>query len=140
MTKQITRRKQIVSPFYNIKNNKIMSTEAKTISMTLGERVKALEIFNAFKGSLVTMKSLLDDVKPIAISDEEWKEANLVKTPAKNASGEDVETWKWDELVKKDITLSPESVDYLKAKIKEKSDAGEITLADVALSTLEAKL
>ncbi len=111
--------------------------EAKTVSLNIGERLGALKIFDSFKGGLATLRILLEDVKQFPITDEEWKEANLTKTPQPDGS----ETWKWNETaVTKDITLQPESVEYLKSAIKAKSDSGEITLQDIPLSTLEQKL
>lgn len=108
----------------------------KKLSLKIGERLAAIKMFDAFKGSLSTLAVLLEDVKPFAISDEEWKKANLVKTP--NADG--TEQWKWDDVVEKEISIQPASVEYLKSEIKKKSDAGEATLADVALISLEKKL
>lgn len=126
-----------------------MDTKAQTISVSVGERVAALKVFNSFKGgSIQIMKALLDDVKQLPVTDEEWKEANLVKTPtdeevaAMPPAGRAVvqQQWKWDETVKKEITLQPETVDYLKAVVKEKSEAGLITFEDVALVSLDEKL
>lgn len=115
-------------------------SEAKTITLTLGERLAALKIFDAFKGSMATMKSLLDDVKQLPITEEEWKEANLIKTPVKGPDGSDQETWKWEEKVNKEVVLQGDTLDYLKAQIKAKSDAGDITLQDVALVSLDGKI
>lgn len=117
-----------------------MSTASKTLTLTIGERIKALEMFNLFRGDMDTQKSLLDNVKQLPITDEEWTEAGLVKTPIKDKDGQDTEQWKWNEVTTKEVTFDPKTVDYLKAKIKEKSDAGEITLADVALASLNEKL
>lgn len=111
-------------------------SEAKTITLSLGERIAALKIFDAFKGSMATMKALLDDVKQLPVTEEEWKQANLTKTPI--ADGQ--EQWKWDETVSKEVSFQPETVEYLKASIKAKSDAGEISLSDAALVSLDTKL
>lgn len=116
-------------------------SEAKTLELTIGERLAALKIFDAFKGSMVTMKALLDDVKQLPMTEEEWTKANLVKTPVAGNNGQpDSEQWKWDEVVKKEVTLQSETVEYLKAQIKSKSDAGEVTLSDVALVSLNDKI
>lgn len=131
----------LIKSTYNPKTGTFMS-EAKTISLTIGERVAALKLFDAFKGSISTLATLLDDVKQFTVSNEEWEKANLVKTPNKNAQGEPdgTEQWKWDETVENEITLQEGSYTYLKDEIKKKSDAGDITLADVALVSLEKKL
>lgn len=115
-----------------------MATESIVVKeLTIGERAAALRILDAFHGGLNLMRVLLEDIKLLAISQKEWEEAKLVKTP--NPGGG--EQWNWDEeLVKKDVTLQPETVAFLKSEITRKSEANELTLADVALSTLEKKL
>ena len=110
----------------------------KTISLTLGERLQALRIMDSFKGNLTTMSALLEDVKPMAITDEEWKAADLVKT--KSADGQ-TESWKWNEEgQEKEIEIQQPTLDYISAEIKRMSDANEITLAQVALISLDKKL
>ena len=116
---------------------------SKTITLTIGERLAAVRLFDAFKGSISVLSVLLEDVKKFVISQEEWEKANLVKTPGLDAEGKPTgnETWKWNEVgTDKEIVAEQDSVDYLLGEIKKKSDAGEITLADVALVTLEKKL
>lgn len=125
---------------YKVINNKLMS-EAKKIDLTIGERLAALKVFDAFQGSMITMRSILDDVKQLPVTDEEWAAAELVKTPVKGTNGQpDSEQWKWNDKELKTVELQTESVDYLKAQIKAKSDAGEVTLADIALVSLNDKL
>lgn len=119
----------IKSPFNLDKNMKV--------SLNLGERVAALKIFDAFKGNISTLAVLIDDVKLFTVSEEEWKTAGLVKTQSADGTQE---SWKWNEVVEKEIEIQKESLAYLLAKIKEKSDANEITLADLALMSLEKKL
>lgn len=114
-----------------------MSEATQKIELKIGERIAALKILNGFKGDIVTLKSILDDVKQFPVSDEEWKKAVLVKTPAENGQ----ENWSWkDEVVVKEITLQAETSKFLKDEIKRKSDASEITVADAALITLNEKL
>ena len=126
----------IKSP-YNLKTRTFMAAEPKTVNLTIGERLGALKLLDQFKGGMATLRVILDDVKQFPITEEEWKTANLVKTPQQDGT----ENWKWEEdKVMKDITLQPETAAYLTASIKAKSDANEISLQDVALSTLETKL
>lgn len=115
-----------------------MTAELKTVNLTLGERLGALKLLDQFKGGMAALRVILEDVKQFPITDEEWKTANLVKSPA----GDGSENWKWDDLPvsNKEITVQPETAAYLTSAIKAKSDAGDISLADVALSTLETKL
>lgn len=111
-------------------------SEAKTIELTIGERLAATKIFDTFKGSLTTLAVLLEDVKAFAVTDEEWGAANLVKTP--NPDG--TSNWKWEDTGKKEISVQKETVEFLKNAIKAKNDAGEITIADVALIGLDKVL
>lgn len=110
---------------------------SKTLTLTIGERVAALKLFDAFKGSITALATLLDDVKQFTVTEEEWTEANLVKTPQPNG---DIQ-WKWDEeKVMKEVTLQDPTADYLKGELKRRSEANEITLADIALVSLDKKI
>ena len=110
----------------------------KKLKLSIGERIATIKIFEAFKGSIVVLSALLEDVKPIAITEAEWKKADLVKTKSEDGKSEQ---WNWkEEGNEKEISLQKESVEYLLAEIKKKSDANELTLADVALISLEKKL
>lgn len=114
-----------------------MSEATKSYTLGIGERLAALKILNEFKGSLDTLSVLLEDVKQFPISEEEWVEAK--KEVSKN--DDNTERWVWkDEIVQKEITLKEPTLAYLRAEVKKKSDAGEITLADVALVSLNKKI
>lgn len=110
--------------------------DPKVVNLTIGERLAAIKLFDVFKGSMLAFRALLEDVKQFAVTDEEWTEASLVK----NALPDGTENWKWTDTGTKEITLQPETLKYLVDSIKAKSDAGDISIADVALSTLEPKL
>lgn len=110
---------------------------AKTINLTISERVGALKLFDAFKGSISTLATLLDDVKLFTVSEEEWAAANLVKTPNEDGSVQ----WKWDDTAEpKEIVIQDATAEYLISELTRRSEASEITLADIALVTLQAKL
>lgn len=111
---------------------------SKEIQLTIGERLAALRLFDEFKGSLSQMAAVFDDCKACGVSDEEFKAANMVKTDSPDKSTYSM-TWT-EEGSEKAITLTQEGVDYLLGKIKTKSEAGEFTLADKAVMTLETKL
>lgn len=122
--------------------------EEKKMTLTIGERLAAIKIFDLFKGSLSTLSVLLEDVRQFTITPEEWEQAELKKIPSDDAlaamepderAGIN-QTWNWQEKTPKEIALQPESAAYLKEEIKKKSDAGEVTLQDVSLVTLEKKL
>ena len=107
----------------------------KNITLTIGERLAALKIFDAFKGSISELSTIMDDVKQLVITPEDWTAANRVVT--KTDGGEQ---WKWDETVKstwKNIKLEQASVGYLVKTIKEKAD---VTIADIALISLNNKI
>lgn len=113
-----------------------MSAEPKTVSLLIGERLAAMKIFDTFKGSLDTLAVILEDIKQFTVTEEEWKAANLVKTPGKDGT----ETWNWDDTTTKDITIQEASLKFLADSIKQKSEAGEVTLSDVSLLGLKSKL
>lgn len=116
----------------------------KTIELSISERVAASKIINDFKGNITTLALLVDDVKKIAITDEEWVEAELVKTPILDKDGQPTgnDNWQWKdkEGAEKSIELDTAIVTFLTDEIKKKSDANEITIGDVALIGLNKKL
>ena len=108
---------------------------SKTITLTIGERLAALKIFDAFKGSVTELVTIMDDVKALVITPGEWEKAKRVVT--KTEVGEQ---WKWDEATEatwKDVELQAASVSYLLKSITEKTD---VTIADIALISLSNKL
>lgn len=113
---------------------------SKTITLTIGERLATLKLFDAFKGSITEMAVVMDDIKKIAITAEDWEAAGRTVVPNPDGSGE---TWKWneaDEKTWKEIGLGNESAAFLAKSIKDKSDKGEVTLADGALLSINSKL
>ena len=110
----------------------------KAIELTVGERMKALEILNTFKGNMETLADIIADAKKLNISEEEWKAVERVVTPTSDGK----ENWRWDEEkaepAKIEIELSTQK--FLVDKIKEKNDKGEIEISDSNLVTLYAKL
>ena len=115
--------------------------ETKELTLTISERVAAIKLFDAFKGSVSQLTQIFDDIKAFIISKEEWEAANLTKTPGVDEEGKAVETWNWnDEGNEKVVTMGSESAQYLFNAIKAKSDASELTIADKALVSLLQKL
>lgn len=113
---------------------------SKTITLTIGERVAALKIFDAFKGGITELTAILDDVKKIVISEDEWTKAGLVKTPSADGKSE---SWKWnetDESNNKDVEFDSLSIAYLQRTIKAKSDNNEIVLQDLPIISLNKKI
>lgn len=113
---------------------------SKTITLTIGERLAALRIFDAFKGGITELTSILDDVKKLIVTDEEWAEANKVVTKSEDGK---TENWKWDETneaTHKEVELDSNSIGYLQRTIKSKSDNNEIVLTDLPLISLNKKI
>lgn len=111
----------------------------KTLSLTVSERMAAVKILNEYKGSLTGLSVLLDDVKKFVISDKEWAQAELVKTPSADGQSE---TWSWkDEKAQpKTIVAGAETIDFLNDYLKKGDEEKKFTLADTALISLAGKL
>ncbi|MBT9169538.1 MAG: hypothetical protein DDT19_02899 [Syntrophomonadaceae bacterium] len=111
----------------------------KTIFLTISERIAALAILNAFKGSLDKVAVILEDIKQLPITTEEWEAAG--KTEVKNDKGEAV-SWNWDNEKggEKEITFQEATADFIRSDIKEKDEKNEFSLGDRALITLKEKL
>lgn len=118
-----------------------MSKE-KTVSLNISERVESIKILNQYKGNLDTLTIVMDDLKKLRISDEEWEKAGRENQELKDENGNDVVQFRWDNDKggETEIILDSEVVKYLKAKIDEKNNAGEFTLADVFVRSLRDKL
>jgi hypothetical protein len=113
---------------------------SKTITLTVGERLAALKIFDAFKGSVTELSTIMDDVKQVAITNVEWEKAKREIIKGKNEAGQETQQWQWqeaDESTWKKLTLAPETLAYLTKSIKDKTD---VTVADLALISLSKKL
>ena len=111
----------------------------KALSLNISERIAALAILNAFKGSLDKVAIILEDIKQLPISEDEWKKAE--KTENKNEKGE-ITSWNWDNEKggEKKVSFQEATVDFIRSDIKEKDTKGEFTLGDKALFTLKEKL
>lgn len=113
---------------------------SKELNLPISERLACIRLFDEFKGNVSGLAGLIDDIKLVSVKPEEWEAAKLVKTPIapEQGGGENLQ-WK-DEGSEKVISLSEETVAYLKSKIKEKSDANELTLQDAPMISLNSKL
>jgi hypothetical protein len=118
---------------------------SKEVTLTISERVGATKILNGFKGNLDQLALMLEGLKSIVVSAEEWVKAELVKAPILDAQGKPTgqENWNWVDHspeLDKAITLESEVTFYILNDLKAKEEAKEITMADVALITLKKKL
>lgn len=110
----------------------------KELNLTLGERAECVKMFDEFKGNVTTLASIIDDIKAVSIKKEEWDTVpSLVKTPQADGSV----NWFWEDAgTEKPVVISDSTCDYLKAKIKEKSEANQLDLSNKAVLTLNNKL
>ena len=121
---------------------------SKKIEATLGERVAAISVLNEGKFSNSGLAAVLDDIKKLAITPEEWTAADLTKTPSdaevaalpedKRANVQ--QTWKWNETGVTELELGQETVDFLHTEIKRRGDASELKISDGNLISLDKKL
>lgn len=137
----------VLSPYYqpNSKHNHM----TKNVSLTIGERVAAISLLNEGKFNNATLAVVLDDIKKIAVTPEDWAGANLVKTPTdeqvslmtQEERAATNQTWKWnDDAAMKEVELGQETIDFLHNEIKRKGDALELSISDGAVLTLDKKL
>ena len=134
----------------------------KKVSLNLSERYTALPILQDFKGKLSDLALILEDIKQFPITDKEWKKAErVISMKAKvKESGlvgmvnieefkvdtmekvDDLLQWNWNDEKggEKAMELNDVTVSFIKNFINEKSEKGEIELADKVFITLLAKL
>ena len=110
----------------------------KTLNLTISERIRALALLNAFKGSLEQLAVIVEDIKQFSISDAEWEQAERVITD--NGDGTQRMTWKDENVPEKEITLQPVTLEYLRKTIAELDEKGEFSLTDQPFITLFSKL
>lgn len=114
----------------------------KTVSLNLSERVFAVAIINAYKGGLETLSYLLEDVRGLGITEEEWEKAERKINQVFDKDGNPQTTWNWNDEKggTKDCAISKQTADYIVDEINKKDKAGEYTVADKAAITLREKL
>jgi hypothetical protein len=110
------------------------------ITLTIEERFAVTKILNEFRGSLDKLAIILEDIKLFPLTDEE-----LAKIGGKKSftpEGKQVLNWsiQLGETLLKEIEIQEETVDYLIATIKKKSDDGKLGIEDSSVITLKKKL
>lgn len=108
-----------------------------TLNLTVGERLYLINALNGAKSSLNVLAVIMEDLKLLNISDEEWEKAER-----KIVLAGDSNQWIWNEEKGglKEVTLQSESVDAVSKIIKDKNQAKDFTFADRTLLTLAPKL
>jgi hypothetical protein len=76
---ELKKESNIISPYIKEFMTEETTTETKTVSLSIGERLKAIAIFDAFKGSISTLATIMDDVKSFPVTPEEWIAVGLKK-------------------------------------------------------------
>ncbi len=110
--------------------------ETKNISLTVGERNTLVSVFPSLKGDMVLTSVLLEDIKPLNVTEEEWAEAKRERITIEGG-----ERWSWtEEGSEKEIPLHVKTIEALKKYVKEKSDAGELSISDLHLINIDKKL
>ncbi len=115
---------------------------SKKISLNISERIRVIDILNGFKGSLDKVAIVIEDIRPISITEEDWAKAERVITPAPTPDEPKRITWNWndDKGGLKEFDLNSVTVEFLREFIKEKNDKGGFSLQDRPFITLQEKL
>ena len=115
---------------------------SKTLQLTISERIAAVSVLNTFKGGLDKLATILEDIKQLPITDEEWTKAERMITPTPTAKDPNSTQWTWSDEKggDKEVTLQEATAEYLNVTIKDRSEKGEFTLTDKAFITLAEKL
>ncbi len=105
----------------------------KQLELTISERIFALAILNAFKGSHEKLAYVYEDIKSLPITEEEWTKAERVMEET---------SWRWSDEKGglKSIEMHKEIAQYILDTINEKSKNEELTLQDRAALSLREKL
>lgn len=96
-----------------------------------------------FKGKLDDLSFVMEDIKKIFITKEEWEKAEQKITVAgKDKDGNEITqiTWKDEKGPVKEIELSESTVKFIEKFISEKNEKGDATLADIKFFDLSKKL
>lgn len=130
-------KKPIISKYY--KQEPIVMKE---FTFNIVERVLLIGIFNSkeSKMDIETLRGVLDDVKEVAISEEEKKDINLQDVYGEGDDEKKVVSLKWDKSVDKTVKLSNKTVDFVLNFIKVKNDNKDFGVADAPLLSIEDKL
>lgn len=111
---------------------------AKKVTLSVGERVYSVNLFNEYKGNLEGLAQILEDVKLIAIDPKE-KEKIGYKVVEKG-NGQATLTWDPKKSKDKEFELSDTGIKYLVDTLNKKDEKGEFTIADSGIMELKEKL
>lgn len=107
----------------------------KKVSLTISERVKAIEILNQYKGDLNKLSVVLEDIKKVNISEDEWKKAKGTET-SRDDKGNFTINWSDKDGGEKEIELDGITAEYLVGKISETGKDGGFSVSDSLIGAL----
>jgi hypothetical protein len=125
-----------------------------TMQLTLKERLFIYALLDGYKGGISKIKQISEDIKNVAITVDEWKEAGRVNTievegvstdyPFGDESVDNILKdggkfvgYKWDEAkVLKEIEFQGDTTEYITEKLKEIDSKGEVSLKDTEIVSL----
>jgi hypothetical protein len=96
-----------------------------------------------FKGKLDDLSFVMEDIKKISITKEEWEKAEKKEEiVGKDKDGNEIKQILWNDEKGpvKEIELSDASVAFIEKFISEKNEKGEATLGDLKFLDLSKKL
>lgn len=105
------------------------------IEVGLAERIQLIGAFNSVKGDVETLRSVLEDLKEISITEEEKTESNFRET----GDGQ-VRSFAWDKDIPKKVKLSQKTADFLMKHIEARSTEGSLALSDMPLLNVQEKI
>jgi len=108
------------------------------MELNISERLFAINILNDFKGKLDKLALILEDVKQLPVTEEEWISAERVISDV--GGGNMQWTWKDEKGLLKEVNLNKEVAKYIFDEIDRRSEAGEMKLTDKAAISLREKL
>jgi hypothetical protein len=99
---------------------------------------------------MVTMSAILADAPKLSVEESEWEKAERKFIGSDGKEIEDIKSYEgkedysmvWDDskLEDKEVELEDKTIEYLQSEIDKKDKAGELTLKDKALISLQEKI
>jgi hypothetical protein len=134
-----------------LNNNKLYNNNMSKVKLNISNRYWANQILvgdgspamPGFKGKLDDLTFVMEDIKNIFITKEEWDQAERAEAIAgKDKDGNEIKqiTWKDDKGPIKEIELSEAGAKFIEKFIADKNASGEATLGDIKFLELSKKL
>lgn len=118
--------------------------ETVTLSLSFNEQAQFTAILNLFKGSMLDLAFVLDDVKMVKVSKEDLEKVDAKDTiDPRTGAPSGMKSWneeKAEALGEREFEVSEISVEFVKKHIDERSKKGELTIRDASTIALRKKL